>query len=162
MRIKFVCLITLLTLTACSGEAVIQEPTEAPTLTVAPSIEPPPPEMQPSDLEGVTWRLVSFIDRKGNQKSVLPDTNVTVEFESEQVRGNAGCNQYFASYQVDGERLSFSSAGMTEMFCTAPDGIMEQEVEYLSTLGRVVTYSVVDGRLQMFDDLGQTVLTYTP
>jgi heat shock protein HslJ len=159
-RFKAVIFIALMILTACTGQAVIQEPTEAPVPTGTSPAGQPPPDLAPGDLEGVTWRLVAFIDRKGNQKSVLSEARLTIEFNGEQVSGSAGCNQFFASYLVDGESLTFSNGGVKEMYCTSPEGIMEQEAGYLAALQSVDTYRIADGRLQMMDDQGRTVLTY--
>jgi hypothetical protein len=39
---------------------------------------------------------------------------------------------------------------------------MDQERQYLQTLGTVKRFKIVDGRLQLLDVGGQTVLTYTP
>lgn len=159
-RIKAVVFMALMILTACTGQAVIQEPTEAPVPTGTTPASQPPPDLAPGGLEGLTWRLVAFIDRKGNQKSVISEARLTIEFDGEQVSGSAGCNHYFASYLVDGERLTFNNAGVTEMYCAYPEGIMEQEAGYLAALQIVDTYRIADGRLQMIDDQGRTVLTY--
>ncbi len=158
IRIAVVIFLALLALVACNSQDVTQEPTEAPVPTYTPA--EPPVDLAPGDLEGAPWRLVAFSDRKGNQVSVISESRLTIEFDGEQVGGSAGCNRYFASYQVDGERLSFSNAGVTEMFCTSPEGIMEQEMEYLAALQSAKTFRIVDGRLHLFDDQGRTVLTY--
>ena len=105
--------------------------------------------------------MVSYVSQKGNQTNVLPGTQVTIEFVGSQVSGNAGCNDYSASFNLDGDRISFYNAGITKKFCTTPDGIMAQETEYLGALQSVTTYRIVDDRLQMFDIKGQTVVIYT-
>jgi heat shock protein HslJ len=157
--ITVILLLASIMLGACSTEPASVEPAAPVTIPPDPTVEPPA-DQPAGKLDGVIWRLVTFIDSKGNLVSVLPETRLTIEFNGEQASGSAGCNHYFASYQVQGERLSFSNAGMTEMFCPSPDGIMEQEMEYLAALQRVDHYRVVEDRLQMFDAQGQTVLTY--
>lgn len=47
------------------------------------------------------------------------------------------------------------------MLCDSPAGIMEQEEAYGSALGDVTTYRVTDNRLEMADEGGDTVLTFT-
>lgn len=49
--------------------------------------------------------------------------------------GNAGCNHWFASYTLEGERLSFGPVGSTRKAC-AP-ALMEQEQRFLDFLPNV-------------------------
>lgn len=49
--------------------------------------------------------------------------------------GNAGCNHWFASYQLDGDKLSFAAPGSTRKLC-AP-ALMEQETRFLQSLSQV-------------------------
>lgn len=113
-------------------------------------------------LDGSSWLLQSYIDLKGNSLDPLPGLPVEATFQNGQVVGLAGCNTYIAAYQVQGELLSISPIEFTEKLCTSPDGLMDQERQYLQTLGTVRSYKLVDGRLQLLDVGGQTVLTYTP
>jgi len=138
------------------GQALPKEPTVAPTKLLEAPIEAPLP-----GLENVGWRLVSNTDLKGNRISVLPGTEITIEFVDGQVKGSAGCNSFFAVYVLDGDLISFSSAGITEMFCMSPQGIMEQEMNYLSALQDTVSYVITDGRLQLINAKGSTLLVFT-
>ena len=147
-------------LAACQPAGTGDSPagTAGPTIGDTPTYAPV--EAPPAGLEGVPWRLISYSDRKGNQASLVPTSEITIEFLDGQVSGSAGCNSYFAAYQLDGERLSFQEAGITERFCTSPEGVMEQEAEYLAALQRAVSYRIADGRLQLLDEQGRTVLLY--
>jgi heat shock protein HslJ len=120
-----------------------------------------PTDQPTSDILRKTWRMVSFVSSKGNQTNILPGTQVMVEFIDSQVRGNAGCNDYFADFALDGEQISFSNAGITEKFCNSPDGVMVQEIEYLRALQSAVRYRIADGRLHMINAKGQTVVIFT-
>ena len=113
-------------------------------------------------LDGTQWLLQSYIDLKGNLLDVLPGTEITISFQNAQVVGAAGCNSYFAEYQLQIDRLAFTPFSITEKYCTGPEGLMDQERQYLQTLGTVKRFKIVDGRLQLLDVGGQTVLTYTP
>ena len=57
--------------------------------------------------------------------------------------GNAGCNSYFASYQLNGDKLTISNAGSTLMACLAP-GVMVQEAAYLEALQKAASYQIKD------------------
>ena len=112
------------------------------------------------EIENVNWRLVSYVDQKGNLMSILPDTQILIMFDGEQVSGSSGCNSYFAEYDIKDDFLVFRNAGLTERYCTTPSGIMEQESSYLSSLQSVNTFRIVGDQLQMIDFQGNTVLTY--
>ena len=112
------------------------------------------------DLEDIKWVLVSY-GEQGDLTSVIEGTRVTATFESAegQVRGSAGCNNYFGDYEVD-DGLSISTLGHTEMYCMDPEGVMDQETEYLKLLGTAENYRIQDGKLQI--DCGdRLVLIYT-
>ena len=103
-------------------------------------------------LNGTTWQLYSI-----GQYAPVPDSTTTIRFEDGQVSGLGGCNQYGGAYQVSGQTLSFSALYMTEMACTSPAGVMEQESAYLKFLGEVQRFEVSDGRLQIYRSDGQAL-----
>ena len=74
--------------------------------------------------------------------------------------GSAGCNRYFGSYDSDGNRLTLGPIGVTEMYC-APEALMDQEGAYLAALGSAASYQVADGKLQVANADGETVLTFS-
>jgi heat shock protein HslJ len=99
-----------------------------------------------ASLDDTRWVLRSL-----NGGSPLAGTEVTVAFEDGEVSGSAGCNSYFGSYRVEGEdKLTLTDLANTEMACFEPQGIMEQEVEYLSVLRAATGFRLSDGELQLF------------
>ena len=54
--------------------------------------------------------------------------------------GNAGCKHWFASYEQQGDRLTFGPAGSTRKLC-AP-AIMEQEARCLASLESVERWDI--------------------
>lgn len=54
--------------------------------------------------------------------------------------GNAGCNHWFASYTLEGDRLSFGKVGKTRKLC-AP-ALMDQEKRFLQALETVQRWDV--------------------
>ena len=101
-------------------------------------------------IEDTTWFLESY-GEQGNLKAVLADTEITAKFESAegQVKGSAGCNSYFGDYQIDNNTLSFSMMAHTEMYCMDPEGVMEQETEYLRLLSKAKSYEISEGKLRI-------------
>lgn len=81
-------------------------------------------------LEGTSWRLTSLGD-----KPVMAASDVTLKFgETGEFTGNAGCNGYFGSYTLDNGEFQVGPVGNTEMACLEPEGLMDQEVDYLRGL----------------------------
>ncbi|MNM64729.1 META domain protein [compost metagenome] len=54
--------------------------------------------------------------------------------------GNAGCNHWFAPYQLDGDKLTFGKVGSTRKLC-AP-ALMEQEKRFLQALETVQRWDI--------------------
>ena len=111
-----------------------------------------------AEFEDIKWVLVSYGDT-GNPQPVIEGTTVTATFLSEekQVSGSAGCNHYFGSYEVK-DGLSVGMVGHTEMYCMEPEGVMDQETEYLAILQMAESYTVKGSRLEI--DGGGKVLVY--
>ena len=81
-----------------------------------------------STLEDTKWFLRSY-GEQGNLISIIEETEITATFNSGkgEVSGSAGCNTFFAGYEVSGVDLSIFELAYTEMACMSPEGIMEQE-----------------------------------
>ncbi|MFC1934057.1 DUF4382 domain-containing protein [Chloroflexota bacterium] len=111
-------------------------------------------------LEDTKWILQSF-GETGNLTDVLTDTEITAEFVSSEgtVKGSAGCNSYFGSYEVEGDQLSIPGPiGATEMYCMEPEGVMDQEQQYLNTLGTAESYKIDGDKLTI--NCGNQVLIF--
>jgi len=99
---------------------------------------------QEAILEDTVWVLQSY-GESGNPKDIITDTEITAEFVSSEgtVKGSAGCNSYFGSYEVEGSQLSIPGPiGATEMYCEEPEGVMDQEQEYLAALQLAESYEI--------------------
>jgi heat shock protein HslJ len=107
-------------------------------------------------LEDTKWLLRSY-GEQNNLQNVIVGTEITATFNSAkaEVSGSAGCNHYFAGYEVRGSTLSISGMGWTEMACTSPEGVMEQEQEFLSILAGAQSLQADDTTLTIFCSDGQ-------
>jgi heat shock protein HslJ len=74
--------------------------------------------------------------------------------------GSAGCNNYNATYEVDGDNISIGPAAATRMFCPEPDGIIEQEVQYLAALETASTYLIEVDKMEMRTAEGALAATF--
>jgi heat shock protein HslJ len=110
------------------------------------------------ELEDKEWVLESFGDRD-NPHLVIEGTEITITFMSDekQVTGSAGCNGYFGEYEIK-DGLTIGMIGSTEMYCQDPEGVMNQETEYLRLLGLANSYSIENGKLRL--SCGEKVLVY--
>jgi putative lipoprotein len=116
------------------------------------------PPISAAGLEDTKWVLISYGVPK-YLKSVLPNTEITIEFVSadDSVRGSAGCNSYGGGYDVDLDKLTFPGPMMgTAMACDEP--IMNQEMEYLKALQAAESYEIEGNQLQVTS--GDKVLNF--
>jgi heat shock protein HslJ len=123
------------------------------TVAVSPTVEGPTDQVgSPLILEGASWDL--FAVRKS---TIIEGTQFTLALEGGQVTGNAGCNSYFGTYAIEGDQISFSGIGMTEMACLEPEGLMEQEQYLLAFLDDIVRYELEERQLFLFRADGEAL-----
>jgi heat shock protein HslJ len=114
-----------------------------------------------SPLKDSKWILTSFTNAAGELEDVMSGTQVTLEFTDGKLSGNAGCNSYFGDYRADTHNLAVGSIASTEMFCTNPEGVMEQESEYLRRLLSAVSYTIDGENLTIANADGEAVLIFS-
>ena len=101
-----------------------------------------------TDIEGEDW-VVEELVIDAAAVPPLPGTELSAFFDGGELSGAAGCNTYFAGYRLDGSSIAIGPAGSTMAFCSAPEGIMEQEFAYLTLLGAADSFSVDGNRLTL-------------
>ncbi|NJN55302.1 MAG: META domain-containing protein, partial [Anaerolineae bacterium] len=103
-----------------------------------------------TDLTDTAWEVVNYNNGREAVVGLIEGTEISAYFGTEgDVSGNAGCNQYFASFTASSGSISIGMPGSTMRFCEQPAGIMEQESEYLAALQTAATYSIAGNMLQM-------------
>jgi heat shock protein HslJ len=121
-----------------------------------------PPDIQDEvTLENTKWLLQSY-GEPGYLDEILADTEITLELISAEgtIKGSAGCNSYFGGYELKGAQLLIPGPiAVTEMYCMDPEGIMDQEQEYLSLLQLTTNYDIEGNHLQI--NCGNQILIYT-
>ncbi|MGD9144868.1 MAG: META domain-containing protein [Anaerolineae bacterium] len=122
--------------------------------------EDAPVQPPQNPLAGTRWQVTAIFDAEvGGIGVVLPGTNLTVAFSRDnRVTGSAGCNDYSASYLVDGVSLAITPPTGTNMLCDAPQGIMEQETAFLSALASAGSYNLQGDKLTILNVSGGQVL----
>jgi heat shock protein HslJ len=114
---------------------------------------------KPLPFETTTWMLKLF-EQDGVWVPAVLGSEVTAQFEGEQVSGSAGCNSYSATVAKEGTKLTISEVNATAMACAEPDGLMAQEEIYLSALQTVAGYQQVGATLALLNSEGQPVLLF--
>lgn len=107
-----------------------------------------------------SWLCVCY--RNGTtMQSPIPGTEIIADFGiNGRVTGTCGCNMYFAEYVANGISLDIGTAGMTEMYCLGPDGVMEQEQLYLTLLSSASTFDITNGMFTIQDATGSDILVF--
>jgi heat shock protein HslJ len=118
--------------------------------------------VEAADLVGTEWVLISL-----NGNSLIEDTEITLNFEKEFLGGFMGCNGYGGG--PDSGRYTATDDGtltipheiaVTLQLCSEPAGIMEQEAAYIEALRNAAAYRVMDGRLEIDNAAGETILLF--
>ncbi|EUC70914.1 MAG: hypothetical protein AOY29_06775 [Alcanivorax borkumensis] len=86
--------------------------------------------VEESQLRGEAWSVISL-----NGENIT-DATLSLNFHQPgQVAGNAGCNNYMATYVQNEGLFTITTGGVTMMACPKP--LMELEQKFLNTLGDI-------------------------
>lgn len=111
-----------------------------------------PPKIGSQALYDHTWELEYISGIRIAFEGLFPDKKPFLKFDDTEniVRGNAGCNGYSATYEKEGDNISFSDPGpSTLMYCG------EGEQQFLDMMKKINRYSLDEnGKLNlMIDDI---------
>ena len=110
-------------------------------------------------LAGTRWEVVNYNNGRDALVTPLLDTRLTMEFGTNgSLTGNSGCNSYTTSYQVNGSSITIGLPGGTQMLCESPEGVMEQEAEFLAALQSASAFTINGSRLEMRTAGGQNAI----
>lgn len=101
----------------------------------------------PPQLAGTKWKVTSFNNNRHAVIGVIGEPDITLEFSADGVSGHAGCNRFNASYNTDGNSISFGPAATTRMACDEP--LMTQEQLFLAAVASAVTWRIDGNVLDM-------------
>ncbi|MGB5716688.1 MAG: META domain-containing protein [Gammaproteobacteria bacterium] len=116
--------------------------------------------VKPLALEGTLWQAAGINNGRGGVVSTATTQLATARFEDGKVSGHAGCNTFNASYEITDDRISMGPAMTTRMHCAEPDGIMDQEQEYLTALSRAQVFELTDNGLKLRDENGSLQVNF--
>jgi heat shock protein HslJ len=118
---------------------------------------------QGENVVGTSWKVTGYNNGRQAVVSVLIGTEITARFgEDGRLTGTSGCNEYSASYEIDGEGIEIGPAGATRRFCAEPEGTMEQERRYLEALQSAATFRTAGEKLELRTAEGALAVTLVP
>jgi heat shock protein HslJ len=117
--------------------------------------------IQHAELSGPTWKLSALNNGQQAVSSLPEGAEITAQFKDGRVEGSAGCNKYFATYEVEGDRLMVTNPGSSKMFCGEPEGVMEQEALFLQALPLAARFEIREQSLTIYGETGETLLQFT-
>jgi len=130
-----------------------------PTATPVPPTATPVPA--PDPLAGTRWNVVNYNNGQGIV-TLLPGTSADVAFGADgQATGNAGCNSFFGPYRASGNSLAVGPLGSTSRICPDPEGLMEQESQFLRTLQFAASFRIDGNTIEIQNAAGQIVVVAT-
>lgn len=112
-------------------------------------------------LAGTNWSAIFFND-SGSAIVSVTGVQITAAFGADgQVSGFGGCNNYAATYTIgDANAIEIGPIIATQMACSAPANVMEQESQYLAALQSAVVFQVQGQTLEMQNSAGQMAVQY--
>ena len=109
-----------------------------------------------NNLSGTHWILKSL-----NNHELRANTIITLEFDSNNMYGTTGCNNYGAKYTLLPKNgFTVGEGSVTEMACPEPAGVMEQESEYVSAFWSATNYKTEGATLSLVNEKGEILLQY--
>lgn len=96
------------------------------------------------------WNLVNFTTIVG-VAPIQYGTEITLSFDLDNntISGSAGCNSYSGDMSITGDQLTVSQIVSTEVYCMEPDGVMDQENNFLGGLSGMHTISFSSYQLSL-------------
>ena len=105
---------------------------------------------QSQELAGSSWEPTAFNNGKQAVIGMLDGTNLTADFGKDgTLSGNSGCNRYTGEFKVTGNQITIGPLASTMMACSEPEGVMEQESQYLAALQSAATYEIEGNVMQL-------------
>ncbi len=102
--------------------------------TPIPSMSSQYPQQSRVALKNSSWQLARW-ERQGSPVALVPQTELSLQFEDNRVTGSSGCNRFSGSFNLAKDKLSLKTLEATQRGCEP--GVMNQESQFLSALQSV-------------------------
>jgi heat shock protein HslJ len=111
----------------------------------------------PVAFEGTTWYL-AFQEYGNGPSPFIPETEVTAIFNAGELTGSGGCNTYSTTYTLEDQAFDAAEVVSTRMACEEPEGIMDQETQFLQNLQDTTKVIQTGGLLQLLNAEDETIV----
>jgi heat shock protein HslJ len=106
------------------------------------------------------WDATS-VHRGDSIQSVIIGSKITATFsEDGTLSGSAGCNTYNTGFTLNQGSIKIAQPVSTRMACDKPEGVSEQEHDYLASLPTAASYRIEGSRMTLLTAAGTIVATY--
>ncbi len=96
-----------------------------------------------SNIDETSWNFAGY-DVGDGPVNVIGDTEPTIAFQSDQVSGSDGCNNFTGTYETDaGNKITVGPLAVTQRACEPP--VMEQADVILSIVSDAFLYEKKEG-----------------
>ena len=102
-----------------------------------------------------TWYLESMT-LAGKSEHLFP---ATLNIGEQKITGKGGCNNFFGTYKLEGDRIVISKIGATRMYCKEASKF---ETKYLRALEKVTNYTQKQNRLHLSWAGGELIFSSKP
>lgn len=108
-------------------------------------------------LAGQSYNVIGI-----NNNPTIANSVITASFGADgKINGSGGCNTYSASYTVNGSQISIGDVVSSQIMCSEPPGVMEQEALYFSTLRAAVSFTPLNETMMIMRNAGgQEILRF--
>jgi heat shock protein HslJ len=104
-----------------------------------------------ASLENTYWKLVELQGEEIVTPAGRREAHLMLLPEEKRVQGFGGCNGFFGSYELEGDRLGFGPIGATRMAC--PD-TGDMEMAFFRVLGPETTFTIDGETLELMSPDG--------
>lgn len=115
-------------------------------------------------LRGTNWKLESMLGEATLESApvtLLVTMDGPVLGVTPRVEGTGGCNRYFCSFELDGDRLKIYRPLATRKSRRDPEGIMEQEQKYFGLLTEVTSFEILGKQLVLYSGDGDPLMKFS-
>jgi heat shock protein HslJ len=108
-------------------------------------------------LDGNAWSITAYLDGRQGFVDLPSDAALTLTFENGRASGQAGCNSFQTTYEIDANTLKFAPIATTRRMC--PATLMVQERDLLEAIASANRWVIEGNVLHLWRADGVRVLT---
>lgn len=108
----------------------------------------------PAALNGTAWTLSALPGR-----TLMPASQVTLEFANGTLQGTDGCNRYHGPYTADAEGFRLSGTIASSMMA-CPEPLMQQATVFIDALSQARATRMEGNQLDLLDASGVVLATF--